>query len=70
MRFSCAEWMTSPSADAYSVAGVHRLEDQGVTGVIVGFWWPYHIGPDVEALEEKITKLRRFADQVISKANG
>ena len=58
------------SADAYSVAGVHRLEDQGVTDVIVGFRWPYQVGPDVEPLEEKISKLRRFADQVIAKANG
>jgi len=58
------------SADAYSVAGLRRLEDQGVTDVIVGFRWPYHVGPDVEPLEEKIAKLRRFADQVISKANG
>ena len=57
------------SADAYSVAGVRRLEDQGVTDVIVGFRWPYHVGPDLEPLEEKITKLRRFADHVITKAN-
>ena len=58
------------SADAYSAAGVRRLEDQGVTDVIVGFRWPYHVGPDPEPLDEKITKLRRFADQVIAKANG
>jgi probable F420-dependent oxidoreductase len=58
------------SADAYSVAGVRRLEDQGVTDVIVGFRWPYQVGPDLEPLDEKITKLRRFADQVIAKANG
>jgi probable F420-dependent oxidoreductase len=58
------------SADAYSAAGVRRLEDQGVTDVIVGFRWPYHVGPDREPLQEKIAKLRRFADQVIAKANG
>jgi len=58
------------SADAYSVAGAHRLEDQGVTDVIVGFRWPYHVGPDLEPLDEKITKLHRFADQVIAKAKG
>jgi probable F420-dependent oxidoreductase len=58
------------STDAYSVAGVRRLEDQGVTDVIVGFRWPYHVGPDPEPLDQKITKLRRFADQVIAKANG
>jgi probable F420-dependent oxidoreductase len=58
------------SMDAYSVDGVRRLEEQGVTDVIVGFRWPYHTGPDTEALDEKVAKLRRFADQVISKANA
>jgi hypothetical protein len=46
------------------------LEGQGVTDVIVGFRWPYQVGPDLEPLPEKIAKLRRFADQVIAKVNG
>ena len=29
------------SMDAFSVDGVRRLEEQGVTDVIVGFRWPY-----------------------------
>jgi alkanesulfonate monooxygenase SsuD/methylene tetrahydromethanopterin reductase-like flavin-dependent oxidoreductase (luciferase family) len=58
------------STDAYSVDGVRRLEDQGVTDVIVGFRWPYHLGPDLESLEEKLAHLRRFSDQVIAQANG
>lgn len=53
--------------DAYSVEGVRRLEDQGVTDVIVGFRWPYHTGPDPEPLAAKLTKLRRFADTVIAR---
>ena len=57
------------SADGYSVDGVRRLEDQGVTDVIVGFRWPYQVGPDLEPLQEKTDKLRRFADRVIGKAN-
>jgi probable F420-dependent oxidoreductase len=57
------------SMDAYSVDGVRRLEEQGVTDVIVGFRWPYRVGPDLEPLNEKIANLRRFADQVIAKAN-
>jgi probable F420-dependent oxidoreductase len=57
------------SMDAFSVDGVQRLEDQGVTDVIVGFRWPYQIGPDAEPLAEKVAKLHQFADQVISKAN-
>jgi probable F420-dependent oxidoreductase len=58
------------SMDAYSVDGVRRLEEQGVTDVIVGFRWPYQVGPDLEPLAEKTAKLRRFADQVIAKANA
>lgn len=55
------------SADAYSVAGVRRLEEAGVTDVIVGFRWPYQVGPDRETLADKIANLRRFADDVITK---
>jgi probable F420-dependent oxidoreductase len=58
------------SMDAYSVGGVHRLEDQGVTDVIVGFRWPYQTGPDREPLAEKTGKLRRFADGVIAKVRA
>lgn len=53
------------SSDAYSVDGVRRLEEQGVTDVIVGFRWPYEVGPDTEALQPKIDNLRRFAEDVI-----
>jgi probable F420-dependent oxidoreductase len=55
------------SLDAYTVDGVHRLAEQGVTDVIVGFRWPYVTGPDTEPLAEKISKLRRFAEDVIGK---
>jgi probable F420-dependent oxidoreductase len=55
------------SADAYTADGVRRLADHGVTDVIVGFRWPYHTGPDLEPLGDKITKLRRFADTVIAR---
>jgi len=55
------------SADGFSADGVRRLEDQGVTDVIVGFRWPYHTGPDVEPLADKIASLLTFADRVIAK---
>ena len=58
------------SADAFSVAGVRRLAEQGVTDVIVGFRWPYEVGPDAETLAEKIDNLRRFADGVIAPSRG
>jgi alkanesulfonate monooxygenase SsuD/methylene tetrahydromethanopterin reductase-like flavin-dependent oxidoreductase (luciferase family) len=56
------------STDAYTVDGVRRLEEQGVTDVIIGFRWPYATGPDTEPLDHKIDNLRRFADTVIAKA--
>jgi len=54
------------SLDAYSVDGVRRLEDVGVTDVIVGFRNTYE--PDTQTLEQKIDALRRYADDVIAKA--
>ena len=56
------------SAEAYSLDGIRRLEDQGVTEVIVGFRWPYHVGPDPEDLQPKLDSLRRYADDIIAKA--
>ena len=58
------------SLDAYTVDGVRRLEEQGVTDAIVGFRWPYQVGPDTEPLAGKLAKLRRFADDVIAKVGG
>ena len=58
------------SLDAYSVDGVRRLEDLGVTDAIVGFRWPYQTGPDQEPLDQKIAALRRYADDVITKVGG
>ncbi len=57
------------SLDAYSIDGIRRLEEQGVTDVIVGFRWPYAEGPDTEGLQPKLDNLRRFADDVIAKAD-
>ena len=55
------------SMDAYTVDGVRRLEEQGVTDVIAGFRCPYEVGPDTEPLNSKLDHLRRFADAVIAK---
>jgi alkanesulfonate monooxygenase SsuD/methylene tetrahydromethanopterin reductase-like flavin-dependent oxidoreductase (luciferase family) len=56
------------SMEAYSVDGIRRLEDQGVTDVIVGFRWPYHTGPDTEPLTAKLDNLRRYADDIIARS--
>ena len=54
------------SLDAYTADGVKRLEELGVTDAIVGFRWPYTVGPDTEPLQAKLDALRRFADDVIA----
>ncbi len=55
------------SMDAFSVDGVRRLEERGVTDAIVGFRNLYAVEPDTQALTEKIDALQRFADAVIAK---
>jgi probable F420-dependent oxidoreductase len=54
------------SLDAFSIDGVRRLEDLGVTDAIVGFRYPYTSEPDSQPLQEKVDLLRRFADGVVS----
>jgi probable F420-dependent oxidoreductase len=54
------------SLDAYTVDGIKRLEDRGVTDVIVGFRLPYIVGPDTEPLATKIEHLNRYAENVIA----
>ena len=58
------------SADAYTLDGVRRLADEGVTDVVVGFRWPYEVGPDPQPLQEKLDALRRYADDVIAKVHS
>jgi probable F420-dependent oxidoreductase len=57
------------SADAFTVDGIKRLEDTGVTDVIVGFRWPYIMGHDTEPLDTKVRNLESFAENVMSKVN-
>ncbi len=56
--------------DAYTVDGCKRLEDKGITDVIVGFRLPYVMGQDTEPLQTKIDHLNWYADNVIAKVNG
>ncbi len=58
------------SYDAYTVDGVKRLEDKGVTDCIVGFRVPYIMGPDTEPLEKKVAALSSYADSIISRVNS
>jgi probable F420-dependent oxidoreductase len=56
------------SLDAYTVDGVHRLEELGVTDAIVGFRWPYTVGPDTEPLQAKLDAIASFGADVIAKS--
>jgi hypothetical protein len=58
------------SVDAYTVEGCKRLEDKGVTDVIVGFRNPYIKGPDTQPLADKVAALEKFAEKIIAKVNG
>ncbi len=54
------------SLDAYTLDGIRRLEDAGVSDVIVGFRNAYE--KDTMAVDQKTDALRRYADEVIAKA--
>ncbi len=53
------------SMDAYTLDGIKRLEDQGVTDAIVGFRNAYE--EDRTPLQEKLDAIKTFGDNLISK---
>lgn len=53
------------SMDAYTLDGIKRLEDLGVTDAIVGFRNAYE--PDTQTVEQKVAALEQFSDGIISK---
>jgi alkanesulfonate monooxygenase SsuD/methylene tetrahydromethanopterin reductase-like flavin-dependent oxidoreductase (luciferase family) len=55
------------SADAYSVDGVKRLQDKGVTDVIIGFHNTYSLKADHSTLDQKLANIQRFAANVLSR---
>jgi probable F420-dependent oxidoreductase len=55
------------SMDAYTSDGIKRLEDLGVTDVIMGFRNSYTKEQDPQTLDQKIAALRNYSDSVISK---
>jgi probable F420-dependent oxidoreductase len=57
------------SLDGRTVDGCKRLEDMGVTDVTIGIRNPYIKGEDPQPLEDKLAKLERYAETVISKVN-
>jgi probable F420-dependent oxidoreductase len=55
------------SPEAYTLDGVRRLEDLGITDVLIGFRNAYQ--PDRMTLQQKLDALRGFAESVIAKAS-
>jgi alkanesulfonate monooxygenase SsuD/methylene tetrahydromethanopterin reductase-like flavin-dependent oxidoreductase (luciferase family) len=55
------------SLDAYKPDGIKRLEDRGVTDIMVGFRMPYSVGPDPEPLENKLRAIEKYGEKVIAK---
>jgi probable F420-dependent oxidoreductase len=55
------------SLDGYNVEGVRRLEEMGITDLVVGFRNPYTRRQDTQSLEEKIDLMRQYGDNVIGK---
>ena len=53
--------------DAFTPDGVKRLEDIGVTDVIVGFRNSYANDADSQSFDDKVGNLRAYADSVIAK---
>lgn len=53
-----------------SVDDCKRLEDKGVTDIIVGFRNPYDTDRDSESLQAKINKLEHFSESVIARVNN
>lgn len=55
------------SLDAYTLDGIKRLEDLGVTDCIVGFRNAYVT--DTMPLQQKLDAIRQFGDNIIAKAS-
>lgn len=58
------------SMDAYTADGVRKLEDLGVTDVIVGFRNSYQMAQDSQTVEDKLQAARYYADKVIARSRG
>ena len=58
------------SLDGYSADGCKRLEELGVTDVIVGFRDAYQVPQDTEPLQAKVDALRMFGETVIAEVKG
>ena len=54
------------SRDGYTLDGVKRLAELGVTDLVVGFRQPYTRGADTETLQTKLDALARYGGAIIA----
>jgi probable F420-dependent oxidoreductase len=57
-------------ADSFSVDGIRRLTDLGVSETIVGFRNSYAGGPDQRTLAQMIDEINHYADNIIHKTRA
>jgi probable F420-dependent oxidoreductase len=57
------------SVDAFSVDGIKRMQDLGITDAVVGFHNTYALEQDKEALETKLHNIERYAETIIQTVN-
>lgn len=58
----------SMGAEAFSLDGIKRLEELGISEAIIGFRNPYDGTPDTQTLDEKIGQINWFAENLIHKS--
>ncbi|MGW4351528.1 TIGR03619 family F420-dependent LLM class oxidoreductase [Nocardia sp. NPDC004582] len=54
------------SREAFTVDGVRRLADSGVTDVVVGFRGVHESGPDERTLDQRIEQIEKYAAAIIA----
>jgi len=57
------------SMDAFSVDGVKRMQDMGITDAVVGFHNTYALEQSAESLDKKIANIESYANAIIAKVN-
>jgi len=55
------------SFDGYTVDGVKKLEEMGVTDVIVGFRNAYQMEQDTETVDQKVAAINWYSNEIIAK---
>jgi len=58
------------SRQAYTTDGVQKLEELGITDVVVGFRNPYTKEHDTQSLQVKLDAMKWYADNVIAKLSA